>query len=320
VTAGAGRLPPATAAEIERRRAWAEQRRQMEETGRQMSPHGPKRRGRVHKTELVAALLRPLLPLAGLGGRARANALDVRLVRHRFDFPALPAAFDGYRILQLSDLHLGSGADVLAPLGRLLDGLEIDLVALTGDYRFGYSMPAAPTLRPLLHLLGGLRPRDGIAAVLGNHDSHDMLPLLEAGGVRVLANETLALRRGEATLSLTGLDDVHSFLTEAARAELARAHPGFRVALVHSPELADEAAAAGIRLQLSGHTHGGQICPPGGRPVVTQLCRLTQLAAGPWRYEGLQGVTSRGVGHSGLPARFNCPAEAELIVLRRGGA
>jgi hypothetical protein len=151
--------------------------------------------------------------------------------------------------------------------------------------------------------------------VLGNHDHHEIVEPLEAAGVRMLINEHISIARGDGIISVTGLDDVHRFYTPDAERAL-RARPDqFALALVHSAEMADIAAAAGYALYLSGHTHGGQICLPGGRAVFTALDSHHRLAAGQWQWDGMLGYTSRGVG-VGQRARFNCPPEIVLLRLR----
>ena len=92
----------------------------------------------------------------------------------------------------------------------------------------------------------------------------------------------------------------------------------FSIALVHSPELFDMAAEMGVDLYLCGHTHGGQVCLPGGIPFLTHLNRGKNFYSGYWRYRGLQGVTSCGVGTSGVPVRFNTQGELSILKLHRG--
>jgi hypothetical protein len=167
-------------------------------------------------------------------------------------------------------------------------------------------------------MLAGVRVRDRRFAVLGNHDPATMADALEAEGFEVLLNRSAAVERNGEQLWVTGLDDVHSFYTEAARTALSEAATGFRIALVHSAEVADYASAAGIALYLCGHTHGGQICLPDGRPLITQLKRCRHGASGLWRDGAMLGYTSRGLGVSGAPMRFNCPSEMTLLTLRRG--
>src|SRR5580704_3178088 len=155
-------------------------------------------------------------------------------------------------------------------------------------------------------------------AVLGNHDPSDMAEALEAAGFEVLINRSATIERQGERIVLIGLDDVHHFYTDAASAALLGGGTDFRIALVHSAEIADHASAAGIDLYLCGHTHGGQICLPGSRPLVTHLRRCRHAARGLWREGELTGYTSSGLGASGPLLRFNCPPEIGIITLRRG--
>ncbi len=136
-------------------------------------------------------------------------------------------------------------------------------------------------------------------------------------GIEVLINQTRTIQRGEALIHVTGTDDVHYFYTDAARAALDGAPKGFKIALIHSAELADVAAEAGFSLYLAGHTHGGQVCLPGGIPIITHMSRHRRYASGLWRHGSMIGYTTTGIGVSGLPVRFNTRAEAVLITLRR---
>jgi len=144
-----------------------------------------------------------------------------------------------------------------------------------------------------------------------------MVQALQPLGFETLVNRSTTLTRGGETVQVTGLDDVHSFYSPAARIALEQPHEGFRIALVHSAEMADHAAAAGYALYLCGHTHGGQICLPSGRPVFSQLVRCRHGAAGGWRQGKMVGYTSSGIGVSPPTVRFNSRGGAALITLRR---
>jgi hypothetical protein len=125
------------------------------------------------------------------------------------------------------------------------------------------------------------------------------------------------VRRGGQTIALTGIDDVHRFYTPAAHAALSAHDPqAFGIVLAHSPEMAGEAAAAGHSLYLCGHCHGGQLCLPGGRPLITHLSRHRDLYAGLWRYGEMWGYTSTGAGLADPPIRFNCRGEVTEFRLR----
>src|SRR4029077_7425117 len=177
--------------------------------------------------------------------------------------------------------------------------------------------PIAASTTPLADMLKGVSVNDRRLAVFGNHDPAEMADALERLGFEVLINRSITLARDDERIVVTGLDDVHRFFTPDALRALAEAPEGFRIALVHSAEVADHAAAAKYALYLSGHTHGGQICLPGGRPTVTHLRRCRHAAVGVWGEGGMTGYTSRGLGVGDVPLRFNCRGEVSLITLRR---
>lgn len=258
------------------------------------------------------------LKTTGLHVRGRRNAVDIRLNRLEIALPGLPPAFEGYTILHMSDLHADGPLDFDGAVARALDGVEADLCALTGDYRYRLKGTHDEAARPMADILRHVRARDGIVGVLGNHDLGTMVAPLREIGIDVLVNEHRTLRRGNDEIRLIGLDDVHAYQPADEAAEALNGMPeGFRILLLHSPELLDEAAAAGVSLYLAGHTHGGQICLPGGRALLTNIRSPRRFARGAWRHGEMRGYTTTGVGVSMLPMRFHCPPEVALITLRR---
>jgi len=252
----------------------------------------------------------------GLYERGVRNALDVRINRIELGFPDLPAAFDGYTVLHLTDLHIDGLPGLAERLRGLLDGVSVDLCVMTGDYRFRKRGPYGEVISSLSYLLDGIATADGVVATLGNHDSVEMVEPLESIGVRVLVNETASLVRGGAAIHVTGVDDVHHYYSDDAHHALGAVPEGFRIGLVHSPELAQAAADAGIALYLTGHTHGGQVCLPGGRPIIRNLTAHKEFCAGLWQCGEMVGYTSAGAGVSCLPVRYNSRGEATLFTLR----
>lgn len=259
-----------------------------------------------------------LVRLSGLYARGRRNARTYCVTAVDFAFPDLPTAFDDYRILHLSDLHIGQNDDMLRMVGEKFSALGPDLVVVTGDFQTFGNPPGKKAAELVAHLVSNIDSRDGWIAVLGNHDTHDMLDALEAIDVRVLANESVVVSRGQDTLRFVGTDDVHAFYSPDAVTALESHQEDFRVALIHTVDLATVASGLGYSLYLSGHTHGGQICLPGGRPVLTALDSHRHLASGRWGLDGMQGYTNRGLGYGLSPLRFNCPGEATLIRLSKG--
>ena len=259
----------------------------------------------------VHALLRLALSLVGLHGRGRRNALRIQLRRHDVVLPSLPDAFDGYTILHLSDLHLDMSEPHLARLIQRVQGLEYNLCVLTGDFRFRTFGAYTPALEALARLRAHLR--SPIYAVLGNHDTIRMVPGMEALDLRVLMNESVRLQRANDALYLAGIDDAHYFGTHNFhRAAHDIPHEACAVLLSHTPEPYRHAAHAGFSLMLCGHTHGGQICLPGGVPVITDSDAPRAYAKDPWRFRALVGYTSVGCGSSIVDVRLNCLPEVTL--------
>ena len=297
---------------------WAARRRAIERGRYWVGPNGPRSRWRKAFTGRLLVLFGLGLRLCGLHGRGRRNALDVRRVELDVSVPDLPAAFDGYRILHVSDSHLDHLPELAEVARAILRDVEVDLLAVTGDIHGDHRNPIEQSTRLLAEALADVRVRGPRLAVLGNHDSADMASMLERVGFDVLINRSIVLQRAGAQLRVTGLDDVHQFYTEAAPAAFDRHDGECRIALVHSAELADVADRAGYALYLCGHTHGGQICLPGGKPIVTQLTRCRHAAVGSWRQGQMAGYTNSGLGVAPPTVRFNSRGEVAVITLRRG--
>jgi predicted MPP superfamily phosphohydrolase len=140
-----------------------------------------------------------------------------------------------------------------------------------------------------------------------------MLPALEAMGIRMLVNESETIERGGERVHFAGIDDAHFYRMdnlEKAAADIP--HDAFSILISHTPEIYKQAAHAGFDLLLGGHTHGGQICLPGGIPITLDSVLPRYMASGPWRYHDMIGYTSVGAGSSVVPVRFNCPPEITL--------
>jgi len=198
----------------------------------------------------------------------------------------------------------------------VIKGIDADLCVLTGDYRADTTGPHDHVVSSLERIISHVRSRDGTYLTLGNHDDHRMVESIEKLGLRVLVNESVEIKRDSAILSLIGLDDAHSYYTPAAEVALCDAASEFSIVISHSPDLAETAARAGHQLYLCGHTHGGQICLPGGVPIITHCEAARKLARGKWQVGDMYGLTNVGCGVSGLPVRFFSRAEIALVTLR----
>ena len=258
-----------------------------------------------------------LTRMSGLWSVVSASALKLDVSHLELRCPGLPKALDGFTILHLSDLHLeavpGFANSAIAELNKL----DADIAVITGDFQIDEDKTdpkrALDLVRPVV---AALKVRHGIYGVLGNHDSWKIVEPLEQLGVRMLINEHATVAIGDDAIRLSGIDDAHAFYTDAAVRTIQDEATGFRIMLAHTPEVADLAAASGFNLYLTGHTHGGQICLPNGRPLAAGLDRNPELASGHWRIGAMQGYTNRGLGTASLPLRINCPAEIGVLRLR----
>ena len=249
-------------------------------------------------------LIRAALRASGLYGRGLRNAERVTVRRLSVARADLPPAFDGYRILQISDPHADMNTGAMRRVVELLPALEYDVCVLTGDFRGRTFGPYDEALDGVEQVHRHLRPP--VFAVLGNHDTIRMVPRLEAMGMRLLLNECEFIERGGDRIALGGIDDAHYYRVDNIEKVASLIPDGhFSVLLSHTPEVYRQAAHAGFSLMLSGHTHGGQICLPGGIPLTLDSALPRRLGAGAWTYHGMDGYTSVGAGASIVPVRFN---------------
>jgi uncharacterized protein len=232
-------------------------------------------------------------------------------------FPQLPEAFDGYKILHLTDLHLDTLPGIEQVICEKIAFMEYDLCVITGDYRKLTIGSFEKVIGPLEKIINCTNAKDGVVAILGNHDTHEIVPILDAMDVTVLTNETIQMHRGLEKITITGVDDPHYYYSGQAVEALRTPEEGFKIALIHSPELYEEAAENGYQLYLCGHTHAGQICLPQGIPVLRNLKKGHHLYRGLWQHGGMTGYTSAGCGVSGLPLRFFSRGEIALFTLHK---
>jgi predicted MPP superfamily phosphohydrolase len=261
-----------------------------------------------------------LLIVAVTGGFALWSGLGPpKLVRVEIPLQRWPAALDGFRIAQISDIHIGPLRDrrFAEHLTRRVNALAPDLVCVTGDLVDGNVRLIGDEVTPF----GALRGRHGVFFVTGNHDhysgANDWVGAVERLGFVALRNRHLVVERDGASFTLAGVDDHRGGFGDGQREDLAAALDGVDptrpvVLMAHDPGTFPRAARAGVDLQLSGHTHGGQIWP------FRYLVRLaTPFVAGRYRRASSELYVSRGTGFWGPPMRLFAPAEITELVLRR---
>jgi predicted MPP superfamily phosphohydrolase len=281
-------------------------------------------------------LLLPLVLLAGklaglswhtslLAGSALSLAAGVRAVWHQprvvrmtLDIPGLPAAFDNYQVVHLSDVHCGpwTRPPQVRRWVERINAMSPDLVAVTGDL----ITTGSEYVSAVSQALGGLRARDGVFACMGNHDyftdGEAFARSLDRAGLQVLRNRGQSIERDGERLYVAGADDTWTHRADLPAALHARPPEVATLLLAHDPMLFPEAAAAGVELMLSGHTHGGQFAVPGFHRRLN-LARFASLfTVGIYRAGRSILHVSRGAGTTGPPIRLGAPAEISLLTLR----
>ncbi|MFC1592086.1 metallophosphoesterase [Thermodesulfobacteriota bacterium] len=273
---------------------------------------------------LASGVICPLAASSTWGAYVGNQQMEV--VEKQLAFADLPPGMAGYSIVQLSDIHAGPFMDGyrLRRFVAAANRLEPDIAVVTGDIMNWGS----DYLEQAAEALGELRARQGVFAVLGNHDFYSpvdgLCSRLEAAGITVLRNASCRLEGG---LYLVGVDDPRgSWFFNDSFASLQQALQGvpggsFRVLLSHRPNIFDCAASRGIQLTLAGHTHGGQVIlpRPGGHGL--SLARMAyERDYGLYRSGGSYLYINKGLGVVGPPVRLNCPSEITRIVLTRSPA
>ncbi len=265
----------------------------------------------IENLALSHAVIRAVLVATGLYWRGLRNAAKVEIRQNRISSPHLPEAFDGFTLLQLSDLHVDISEAAMEHMIGLLGDLRYDVCVLTGDYRGETYGPYEATLAGMARVRAALK--GPIYGVLGNHDTICMVPGLEEMDIRMLLNESDSIVRGGQCIHLVGIDDAHFYrMDNIEKAAAGIPDDEFSILVSHTPEIYRQAAHADFNLLLSGHTHGGQICLPGGIPITLDSVLPRFMGSGPWKYHDMMGYTSVGAGSSVVPVRFNCPPEITL--------
>jgi len=277
---------------------------------------------------------RKFLRLAATAGVAAIAADSIvlepnfpQIIRQEIALRRWPERMDGFNIALLSDFHYDpyfSCHPLRAAIGMVND-LRPDLIALTGDFVStalldSNDRKAALAADPCASLLSKLNARHGLWAVMGNHDfftdQDHVIGALQAQGIRVLSNQSVPIEVNGARFWLAGVNDVLGGTANLGTTLQGIAGGDATVLLAHEPDYADRVATFPVDLQLSGHSHGGQI----RIPLLLNLY-LPELGRkyvwGLYKIGGLTLYTNAGLGTVNLPIRLNCPPEITLLTLRR---
>jgi len=296
-----------------------ERRRLVEEEGHR---HAVKRghTGILHFENLpfLRYILNLLLNITHTRSLGIKNALVVKPEEVKLMFTDLPAAFDNTRILFMPDLHIDALDGLTENIIRIIEQSEFDLSILGGDFTFGSGADRSLACSRMKDIVAALRSRSRIFGILGNHDKYAMAEALAGLGVEMLINENVCLEKNSEKVYLAGMDDCHYYgADDLELADAGITDSAFKIMICHSPEQYPKVENAGFDLYLAGHTHGGQVCLPGGHILVKGASVPRKILKGKWRYRSMTGYTSRGVGATCLPVRFFCPPEMTFITLKR---
>lgn len=279
---------------------------------------------------------RRVLGLAGaltIGGLATYGTIvepnEISLEQLTIRINSLPPEFDGFRIALISDLHFApfTGKTEIAAAVTEINKLKADLVAVVGDFvteaPFRGLRASASYAEPCAAVLSNLSSQFGTTAVLGNHDHVTNAKMvggaLRAQNIRVLQNENFPIERAGHRLWIAGIDDALEGAADIARSLNGIPSGELTIVLVHEPDVADTVSGHQVALQLSGHSHGGQVRMPGIGPLyLPPLGR--KYPAGLYRVGTTHLYTNRGIGVIGVPVRFDCPPEVTLIELKVAAA
>jgi uncharacterized protein len=257
--------------------------------------------------------------------------LEIEISRFRVALPRVPRGFQGFRIAQLSDIHIGpfmSAAEIRHCV-EMTNRLKPDLILLTGDYVIW----DPSTQHAVVDALSGLRAPYGLFGSLGNHEmwarvEDSITEIFAAQGTRMLRKENATLHAGSDELNLIGVDfqthhPMGSHHEGVVHEYLDGVEPLIRrdtanILLSHNPNTFDRAAALGIELSLAGHTHGGQVAFEFISPEISPSRLVTPYVAGWFSKPGAKLYVNRGIGTIGVPMRMGAPPEITLYELVNG--
>ena len=256
-------------------------------------------------------------PVAFTIGASASTAHDYQINRLRLHYPGLPSGLNGFRIVQLSDIHSGiyMTEHQMRDIFHLANEQHPDLVAITGDF-----VDNSPSEIPALYrTITDLKAEYGVYGCLGNHDHYASAPLVSSAlrqqGINVLTNDRQTLRINGESLTLLGVDDSEAGTPNATRIDQAVQNTpgdGFRILLSHRPDLFNDARSRGIDLTLAGHTHGGQIGFEVMGVPFYPIHLFHEYAKGLYEVGEQKLYVNVGIGMVGVPVRMVRP---ELTVI-----
>ncbi len=245
----------------------------------------------------------------------------IDITRLDIEIKRLPEKFENFTITQISDLHSGKfvNLDLIKKSVMLVNEQDSDIVMMTGDF-IEHICYREKHIRPCMQEIALIQSREGIYAVLGNHDHQSdakkITEELQRIGVKVLRNENTRLRRGNSAIQILGVDDLVEKKDNMRKTLSGVNASEVKILMSHSPDIAENYKLSGIDLLLSGHTHGGQVCFPFIGAPVNPSDYGQKFVSGLIKYNDIQMYVNRGIGVTIIPARFMCKPEITVFTLK----
>lgn len=284
-------------------------------------------KGAFRKRMWIALIL--IIPLTIIFLQHQNSLLEVKA--YTVENARIPKGFDGYKIVQISDLHCKNFGKNQTPLIELIRRQEPDVIVITGDF-----YDEKHKMKPCEDLLKGIGELSPVYYVTGNHEYYtsnrkEWFDVLEKHGVHILQNETISLSEGQDNITLAGVNDPKSQQVSRGNisgeeqymdqilSQLGREEDQYTVLLSHRPELMDCYERYGADLVLSGHAHGGQIRLPLIGPIIApEQGFFPKRSSGRFEQGGTTMIVSAGLGTSLIDQRLFCPSQIVCVALKSG--
>ncbi|MBI9032543.1 metallophosphoesterase [bacterium] len=266
---------------------------------------------KAHPFSKVVKVIFDTMGLTALGFR---NTQRIACKHIELSHPKIGKEFNDFKIMFISDFHLNGNPSLIKPIKKILRKESVDIYLLGGDYQVN-AFGNYTVIKSLYTELFNVIDTSKVYAVLGNHDEYKIAEILNDLGVNMLLNEFITIKRGDESIIITGIDDSDRYYSHEFPS-LPKKINDYKILLTHSPNIYKEAEKEGYDLLLAGHTHSGQICYPGGIPIVRFTKFPHKYSYSLWKYKTMQGYTTAGVGNTWVNVRFFCPPEIVIITLK----
>ncbi len=267
---------------------------------------------KAHPFSKVVKVIFDSIGLSALGFR---NTQKISVKKLELKNSKIPKEFDGFRIMFISDFHLNGNPLLMRPLKNILESQQVDLYLFGGDYQvnaFGNYRIIKSLYSQLLTSIDTSK----VYAVLGNHDEYAIAQILNDLGINMLINDYVTIEREQESILITGIDDSDRYLSHVFPKIDRDLLPKYKILLTHSPNVYKEGQSEGYDILLAGHTHSGQICYPGGIPILRFTKFPRKYSYSLWNYKDMVGYTTAGVGNTWVNIRFFCPPEVVIFTLK----